>query len=522
MTDCEFTAGPSWGGRHVARRVADASARGRVVVTGTVRSAETITVDGSPSYRCAIDDGTGELDVLFVGRSSVAGVRVGARCSVEGTAQPGRTVLWNPLYQLEAGTDGADGARAGPALDGPAALGPGTSTDVGNVTLMAGTRGQDVPDAAPRSGVLGRLGAMGRLRIYLGAAPGVGKTVAMLDEGQRRHQRGADVVVGFVESHGRPVTEARAQGLEVVPRLSVKRRGASFEELDLDAVLKRHPQVVLIDELAHTNVVGSGRHDKRWEDVFELLEAGIDVVTTLNVQHLDSMAATVERVTGVPVRERVPDWVVRRADQIELVDSSPEQLRRRMSHGNIYPSDKVPQALTNFFRADNLSVLRELTLRFVAGDTEDKLLEHLQGGPAHMKWGARENVMVGVPAGPGGHDMIRRAASMAATFNSELYAVHVSSGGVRRRHREEELAELAKLTADVGANWLEVAGDDIVDTLAAFARRHQVTQVVIGAGRRSPWQELKSGGSIVKRFTRLASRGEVDVHVIGRRAAPTV
>jgi two-component system sensor histidine kinase KdpD len=522
MTDCEFTQGSSWGGRHVARRVADASARGRVVVTGTVRSAETITIDGSPSYRCAIDDGTGELDVLFVGRSSVAGVRVGARCRVEGTAQPGRTVLWNPLYRLEVGADGEEVARRGPPLDGPAALEPGASRDVGNANVMAGTRGQDVPEAVPGSGVLGQVGAMGSLRIYLGAAPGVGKTVAMLDEGQRRYQRGTDVVIGFVESHGRPVTEARAQGLEVVPRLSVERRGASFEELDLDAVLKRHPQVVLIDELAHTNVVGSGRHDKRWEDVLELLEAGIDVVTTLNVQHLDSMAGTVERVTGVLVRERVPDWVVRRADQIELVDSSPEQLRRRMSHGNIYPSDKVPQALANFFRADNLSTLRELTLCFVADDTEDKLLEHLQVCPAHMMRGASEKVMVGVAAGPGSHDVIRRAATMAATFNSELYAVHVSSGGAGRRHSEDELAELRKLAAEVGANWLEAAGDDIVDTLAAFARRHQVTQIVIGAGRRSPWQDLKGGGSIVKRLNRLAVSGGVDVHVIGRRAAPTV
>jgi len=522
MTDSEFTQGSSWGGRLVARRVADASARGRVVITGTVRSAETITVDGTLSYRCAIDDGSGELDVLFVGQVSIAGLRVGARCSVEGTAQPGRTVLWNPLYRLEAVADGDEAARLGWALDGPAAPEPGASVEVGDAEVMAGTRAKDLPNAADSSDASDQGSAMGRLRIYLGAAPGVGKTVAMLDEGQRRHQRGTDVVVGFVESHGRPVTEARAQGLEVVPRLTVERRRASFEELDLDAVLKRHPQVVLIDELAHTNVVGSGRHDKRWEDVFELLEAGIDVVTTVNVQHLASMASTVERVTGVPVRERVPDWVVRRADQIELVDSSPEQLRRRMSHGNIYPSDKVPRALTNFFRADNLSVLRELTLRFLADDTEDKLLEHLQGCPAHMTWGAGEHVMVGATAGPGSHDVIRRAASMAATFKSQLYAVHVTVAGSGRRHSEEELAELRKLAAEVSATWREVGGDDIVDTLAAFAWQHQVTQIVIGAGRRSPWRELKGGGSIVKRFTRLAAGGEVDVHVIGRRAAPTV
>jgi two-component system sensor histidine kinase KdpD len=195
----------------------------------------------------------------------------------------------------------------------------------------------------------------GQFRIYLGAAGGVGKTIAMLDEGHRRRDRGADVVVGIVESHGRPVTEARLADLEIVPRRVVEHRGAMFEEMDLDAVLSRQPKVVLVDELAHTNVPGSGRHEKRCKDVLELLDAGIDVITTLNVQHLENIADAVERITDAQVRERVPDWIVRKADQIELVDSSPEQLRRRMLHGNIYPTEKIPQALTNFFRADNLT-----------------------------------------------------------------------------------------------------------------------------------------------------------------------
>ena len=220
--------------------------------------------------------------------------------------------------------------------------------------------------------------AAGHFRIYLGAAAGVGKTYAMLSEGRRRHERGTDVVVGFVESHGRVHTEAMTEGLEVVPRKVVTYRGTQFEEMDLGAVIRRAPRVALVDELAHSNVPGSGAHAKRWEDVIDLLAAGIDVISTVNIQHLESIADAVEEMTGTTVRERVPDWVVRRADQIELVDSSPEQLRRRMVHGNIYAPDKVPQALTHFFRADNLTALREIALRFLADETEEELIEHLR------------------------------------------------------------------------------------------------------------------------------------------------
>jgi two-component system sensor histidine kinase KdpD len=206
--------------------------------------------------------------------------------------------------------------------------------------------------------------AAGHFRIYLGAAAGVGKTYAMLCEGHRRQERGADVVIGFVECHGRRLTEELIEGLEVVPRKTVEYRGSRLEEMDLDAVVRRQPKIALIDELAHTNVPGSGPHEKRWQDVMDILGAGIDVITTVNIQHLESIADGVEHMTGVKVRERVPDWVVRKADQIELVDSSPEQLRRRMLHGNIYPKERVPQALTHFFRTNNLIALRELALRF--------------------------------------------------------------------------------------------------------------------------------------------------------------
>ncbi len=261
----------------------------------------------------------------------------------------------------------------------------------------------------------------GRFRVYLGAAAGVGKTCAMLDEGWRRFQRGADVVVGFVETHKRPYTLEQIRDLPVVPRRQVEYRDAPWEEMDLDAVLARKPEVALIDELAHTNVPGSGRHAKRWEDVLEILDAGIAVITTVNVQHVESLADAVERITGVSVRERVPDWVVRRADQIELIDSSADQLRRRMLHGNIYPSEKVPSALSGFFRAENLAALRELSLRFVADETEEELLTYLRSkGALGELWETTERIMVAVTGAPGNASVIRRARAHC---------------GTRRRHR---------------------------------------------------------------------------------------
>src|SRR3984957_2193400 len=218
----------------------------------------------------------------------------------------------------------------------------------------------------------------GRFRVYVGGAAGVGKTCAMVDEGWRRFQRGTDVVIGFVETHKRPFTTQQIRDLPMVPRKQVEYRDSVWEEMDVDAVLARRPALVLIDELAHTNVPGSGRHEKRWEDVLEILEAGIAVITTVNIQHVESLADAVERISGVGVRERVPDWVVRRADQIELIASSADQLRRRMLHGNIYPEAKVPSALSGFFRAENLVALRELSLRFVADGAEEELLEYLR------------------------------------------------------------------------------------------------------------------------------------------------
>jgi two-component system sensor histidine kinase KdpD len=359
----------------------------------------------------------------------------------------------------------------------------------------------------------------GHFRIYLGAAAGVGKTYAMLNEGHRRKQRGTDVVIGFVECHGRQRTEGLIADLEMVPRKRVEYRGTLFEEMDLAAVLPRHPEVALVDELAHTNIPGSSGNDKRWQDVMELLGAGIDVISTVNIQHLESIADAVEQITGVPIRERVPDWVLRKADQIELVDSSPEQLRRRMLHGNIYPAEKVPQALTNFFREDNLMALRELALRFLADETEEELLGHLRDRQTDVLWDTSERILVGVTAAPGTDTIVRRASRMASRIKAELHVLHIISGeGVRPSH-EQQLGVLRQLAADVGAQWHEVRADDPAHALYDFARSHQITQIVVGSSGRSRWQELKSGGSIVRKISQLAAPVGIDVHIIARRDA---
>ena len=358
----------------------------------------------------------------------------------------------------------------------------------------------------------------GHFRIYLGAAAGVGKTYAMLSEGHRRKDRGTDVVIGFVECHGRPLTEERCSDLESVPRRVLEYRGSRFEEMDLDAVLSRRPKVALVDELAHTNVPGS-RHAKRWEDVMELLGAGIDVITTVNIQHLESIADAVEQMTETNVRERVPDWVVRKADQIELVDSSPEALRRRMLHGNIYPKAKVPQALTHFFRTDNLIALRELALRFLADETEEELLEHLQRRHSDVLWETSERILVAVTAAPGTDAIVRRAARMAARIKAELKVLHIVSGDGDYRRDDRQLAVLRQVSADVGAHWDEVHSDEPAKAVIDFARRHQITQIVVGSSSRSRWQELKGGGSIVRTISRLAGDAGIDVHIIARRDA---
>ncbi|GGQ16234.1 sensor histidine kinase [Streptomyces griseomycini] len=352
----------------------------------------------------------------------------------------------------------------------------------------------------------------GKLRIHLGAAPGVGKTYAMLSEAHRRVERGTDCVVAFVEHHDRPRTEALLHGLEQVPRRELEHRGAVLPEMDLDAVLARRPQVALVDELAHTNVPGS-RNAKRWQDVEELLAAGIDVLSTVNIQHLESLGDVVESITGVRERETVPDEVVRRADQIELVDMAPEALRRRMAHGNIYQPDKVDAALSNYFRLGNLTALRELALLWVADRVDAHLQRYRSEHEVSAIWGSRERIVVGLTGGPEGRTLIRRAARLAEKgAGGEVLAVYIARGDGLTAASPKELAEQRSLVEDLGGTFHHVVGDDIPAALLAFARGANATQIVLGSSRRKTWQYVFGPG--VGATVARDSGPDLDVHIV--------
>ena len=352
--------------------------------------------------------------------------------------------------------------------------------------------------------------ARGQLRIYLGAAPGVGKTYAMLNEGCRRAGRGTDVVVGFVESHGRANTSAQVRDLEVVARRQLEYRGTVFEEMDVDAVIRRKPDVALVDELAHTNVPGS-RNEKRWQDVEELLDAGIDVISTLNVQHLESMNDVVEEITGIQQRETIPDAIVRAADQVELVDMTPQAIRRRMAHGNIYPADQVDASLANYFREGNLGALRELALMWTADRVDEALEAYREAHGIARPWETRERVLVAITGAPGGDDVIRRAARMAARSHGELIGVYVRSADGLRAPPGDALLEQRTLLQELGGTYHELASADVANALVQFARAENATQIVLGASRQSRWSHLLRG-SVVTNVLRAS--GDIDVHVI--------
>ena len=352
----------------------------------------------------------------------------------------------------------------------------------------------------------------GQLRIYLGAAPGVGKTYAMLAEGHRRRDRGTDVVAGFVETYGRQLTAQLAEGLETIPRRVMTYRGASFEEMDIDALLARHPEVALVDELAHTNVPGS-RNAKRWQDVEELLEAGITVISTVNIQHLESLNDVVEKITGVPQRERIPDAVVRAADQIEIVDMAPEALRRRMTHGNVYPREKIDAALSNYFRVGNLTALRELALLWVADRVEEGLLKYRADHGIERTWEARERVVVALTGGSEGETLIRRAARIAArTVGGDLLAVHVACSDGLTGASPAALAAQQRLVESLGGSYHQVVGDDVPAALLDFARAENATQLVLGASRRSWLATVLTGPGIGART--IHGSGDIDVHIV--------
>jgi two-component system sensor histidine kinase KdpD len=352
--------------------------------------------------------------------------------------------------------------------------------------------------------------ARGKLRVYLGAAPGVGKTYAMLNEGWRGLHRGKDVVAGFVETHGRANTDAQIRDLEVVPRKKMTYRGTEFEEMDVDALLARRPQLALVDEIAHTNVPGS-RNEKRWQDVNELLDAGIDVVTTLNMQHLESVNDVVERITGVKQHETIPDAVVRGAEQVELVDMTPEALRRRMAHGNIYPPERIDPSLANYFRPGNLAALRELALLWVADKVDETLQDYMDEHGIRGPWETRERVVVAITGAPGGEALIRRAARMAMRAHGELFGVHVRSTDGLVGPPKELLDQHRSLLTETGGTYHEIVGDDVGKALVEFARAEGATQLVLGASRRSRWVEL-TRGSVINRVIRAS--GPIDVHVI--------
>jgi two-component system, OmpR family, sensor histidine kinase KdpD len=356
----------------------------------------------------------------------------------------------------------------------------------------------------------------GKLRIYLGAAAGVGKTFTMLEEGRRRRARHTDVVIGYVETHGRPNTEAQVGHLPVIPRRRIAYRGSVLEEMDTDAVLARRPAVALVDELAHTNVPGS-RHAKRWEDVQELLDAGIDVITTLNIQHLASLGDVVEQVTGARQRETVPDAVVRAADQIEFIDMTPEALRRRMAHGNIYPPQAIGTALAHYFRPENLTALRELALLWVADRVEESLTEYRARYGIRQPWETKERVLVALSGVPGGDALIRRGARMAERTHSDLLAVHVRAADGIVVATPEALEAQRALVAELGGTYTELTGADVASALLGFAAAENVTQLLLAQSQRGWLREL-THGSVIYEVIRRA--GPVDVHVISAAPPP--
>ncbi|MFG1780886.1 DUF4118 domain-containing protein [Rhodococcus oryzae] len=353
-------------------------------------------------------------------------------------------------------------------------------------------------------------GKRGELRIYLGAAPGVGKTFAMLGEAHRRRERGTDVVAAVVETHGRARTAAQIGDLEVVPPKLIDYRGTTMGELDVDAVLRRRPALVLVDELAHTNTPGS-RNEKRWQDVEEVLAAGIDVLTTLNVQHLESLNDVVQQITGVAQRETVPDAVVRAATQVELVDITPEALRRRLSHGNVYAAEKVDAALSNYFRRGNLTALRELALLWVADQVDAALAKYRAENEITDTWEARERVVVAVTGGPESETLVRRAGRIASKSSAELIVVHVVRGDGLAGVSAPEMGKVRRLATSIGASLHSVVGDDVPSTLLEFARAANATQLVLGTSRRSRWARILDegiGAAVVQQS------GSIDVHMV--------
>jgi two-component system sensor histidine kinase KdpD len=357
----------------------------------------------------------------------------------------------------------------------------------------------------------------GRLRVLLGAAPGVGKTYEMLVEGRRLLDEGRDVVIAVVETHDRAATLAQTVGLPEIPRRTDVHRGVPLTELDLDAVLARHPEIALVDELAHTNIPGS-RHPKRWQDVDALLDAGIDVITTVNVQHIESLNAVVEKITGIAQQETIPDAVVRAADEIEVVDLAPQSLRDRLAAGVVYPAERIDAALSNYFRLGNLTALRELALLWLADEVDSALRSYRADHGIEGAWQARERVVVALTGGPEGETLLRRGARIAArSAGGELLAVHISTQDGLRDETPGALAAQRSLVESLGGSYHQIIGDDIPGTLVEFAQGADATQLVIGVSRRGRLMAALTGPGIGSEVIRRS--GDIDVHIVTHAAA---
>jgi two-component system, OmpR family, sensor histidine kinase KdpD len=350
----------------------------------------------------------------------------------------------------------------------------------------------------------------GVLKLFLGYAPGVGKTYSMLTEAIRRHSRGEDVVIGVVETHGRKGICELVPQLEAVPRKKIEYKGTLFEEMDIDAVIARKPQVVLIDELAHTNIPGS-KHRKRYEDVLEVLQANIDVLSTVNIQHIESIAPTVNAITGIVVRETVPDWVLQLSDETVMVDLTPEALHNRMKRGDVYNQNKVEQSLKNFFRRGNLIALRELALRQVAEQVDRSLSSYMDEKEIQENWAVRERLAVCISSNPRAQYLLARAARMARRMDAELYAVHVDTGNGTDSKDEKSLAANLQFAESLGATAVRLKGTSVPDAAAKFVREKHVTQMIFGRTAVEGWQKLLYMNAI-SRF--LKDAPAVDVHIV--------
>lgn len=350
----------------------------------------------------------------------------------------------------------------------------------------------------------------GIFKLFLGYAPGVGKTYSMLSEAIRRHSRREDVVIGVIESHGRHPIEELADRLEKIPRRQIEYKGAIFEEMDVDAILARRPQVVLVDELAHTNIPGS-KHRKRYEDVQEILAAKIDVLSTMNIQHIESIAPLIRNITGITVRETVPDWVPLTATETVMVDLTPEALQNRMRRGDVYTSEKVEQALKNFFRRGNLIALRELALRQVAEQVDRSLESYLEAKDIHKTWGVRDRIAVCVNSSLTAQYLIGRAARMARRLDGELYVINVDTGGDRSAEDQKSLAANLQFAENLGATIARLKGRSVADTVAQFVRENHITQVIFGRSAVRGWRKYLY---LTPAHRFLRESHEVDVHIV--------